>query len=151
MQLPVDAPTTLRVGLVDSRDDRRKVMRHVVEGFGTRAAVVGEAGSREGALLLVDKEKADVVVLDIRMPVAEGLLTVRDLHRSFPALGIVVCSFDLDRATADQALSEGVHTCLAKPASGPALLAALEAARPSDSLGADSMATASAGPAPQPE
>lgn len=120
--------STLLVALVDTRDDRRNLMRHLVDGGGKRASVVAEANSRDAALLVVDQERADAVVLDIRMPVPEGLRTIRDLRRSFPRLGIVVCSFDLDQVTVQHALAEGVSTCLAKPASQRDLLAALEAA-----------------------
>lgn len=103
-------------------------MRNLVDGCGERVSVVGEADSRDATLLLVDQQCSDIVLLDIRMPVAEGLRTIRDLRRSYPALAIVVCSFDLDPATAQEALAEGAHSCLPKPARRRDLLAALEAA-----------------------
>ena len=121
-------PSTVRVVLVDARDERRNLMHHVVEGDGQRALIVGEARSQDAALLLVNEERADAVVVDIAMPVHEGLRTIRALRRSFPRLGIVVCSFDLGGARAAQALAEGADACLAKPASRHDLLAALEAA-----------------------
>jgi DNA-binding NarL/FixJ family response regulator len=104
-----------RVVLVDARDDRRQLMRRVVEGDDDRAILVGEADTRAAALAVVDEQRADVVVIDVHMPVAEGLLTIAALRDSDPALGIVVCSFDLDPATVQRALDHGADTCLAKP------------------------------------
>jgi DNA-binding NarL/FixJ family response regulator len=129
--------TALRAVLVDDREKRRDVMRYLVQGDGTATAVVGVANSHDAALAAVREHKPDVAVIDIRMPVPEGLRTVRDLHKAFPDLGIVVCSFDLDEATALDARVEGAHACLAKPASRRALQKALEAAcsPPQDAAG----------------
>jgi DNA-binding NarL/FixJ family response regulator len=120
-------PTTppLGVVLVDARDDRRSVMRQLVERIGT-ATVVAEADSRDQALLLVGQHGADAVVVDVRMPVAEGLATIAALRQLSTALGIVVCSFDLDQGTADRALAEGADICLAKPVRPQDVQAAFE-------------------------
>jgi DNA-binding NarL/FixJ family response regulator len=136
-------PSPLRALLIDSRAERRPLMRLLVEGDGKRTTVVGEADSFDAALALVAAERADVAVVDIRMPEAEGLRTIRELHRSFPKLGIVVCSFDIDKATEMDALAEGAHALLPKPASRQAMQAALDAAC-STALDAESAVAASA-------
>jgi DNA-binding NarL/FixJ family response regulator len=107
-------PSPLRVILVDTRDDRRSVTRQLVERVAT-ATVVAEANSRAEAVVQVGREGADAVVVDVRMPIAEGLATIAELRRSSASLGIVVCSFDLDQGTAERALAEGADVCLAKP------------------------------------
>ena len=104
-----------RVVLVDSREDRRLLMRRVVEGDDAKAILVGEASTTAAALVVVDDQQADVVILDVHMPLSEGLRTIAALRDRWPALGIVVCSFDLDPATVQRALSHGADTCLAKP------------------------------------
>jgi len=119
----------LRVVLVDARAERRKLMFDVVEAPGDRARVVAEADSVEAARRAVDEECADAVLVDLRMPTAEGLRTVQHLRRAFPQLGIVVCSFDLSRATIEEALLAGADACLPKPASPYELVGALDAAR----------------------
>lgn len=119
----------LRVVLVDARAERRKLMFDVVEARGDRARVVAEADSLETARRAVDEECADAVLVDLRMPTAEGLRTVQQLRRVFPRLGIVVCSFDLSRATIEEALLAGADACLPKPASPYELVGALDAAR----------------------
>jgi DNA-binding NarL/FixJ family response regulator len=123
-----------RIVLVDSREERRQLMVNVVEAYADRASVVAQAGSRDSALLLVHEYQADGVVMDVRMPVGEGLATIAELRRRVPRLAIIVCSFDLDRATATKVLDHGANACLAKPVSPWELLAALDGARPATQL-----------------
>lgn len=123
------SPAQLRVVLVDAREERRKLMIDVVEGGGDRARVVSEADSLEAARAAVDAERPDAVVVDLRMPTAEGLRTVQQLRRVFPQLGIVVCSFDLTTASVQEALLAGADACLPKPASPYELVGAIDAAR----------------------
>lgn len=104
-----------RVVLVDSRDNRRQLMRLVVSGNDDKAILVGEADSRTAAVTVVERENADVVLLDVQMPVSEGLATIVALRERYPRLGIVACSFDLDSTTVQQALEAGADACLAKP------------------------------------
>ena len=116
--MPVDSPpltVARRVVLVDTRHERRDLMRWMVGGDDAIAMVVGEADSRDGALAVVEEKAADAVVLDVHMPVAEGLATISALRTRYPQIGIVVCSFDLDKATVQRVLEEGADGCLGKP------------------------------------
>ena len=80
----------LRVILADDSVLFRSGLAHLLadEGF----KVVGEAGDATGALELVDRERPDVAVLDIRMPPdhrTEGLeaaIAIRDRHPSTAVL-----------------------------------------------------------------
>lgn len=107
--------TARRVVLVDSRDNRRELMRLVVSGDDAKAILVGEAENETVALEVVSREKADAVIVDVQMPIPEGLATVAALRQRYPLLGIIACSFDLDASTVQRVLDEGADTCLAKP------------------------------------
>jgi len=119
----------LRVLLVDSRPERRKLMIDVVQGDGGGAVVVAEADGLGAALVAIEEEGADALLLDLRMPTVVGVHTVRVLRSTFPDLAIVVCSFDLDAPTIREALTAGAAACLRKPASPHELVVALETAR----------------------
>ena len=120
-------------------------MRHVVTGDDERAVLVGEADSGAAALVVVDEQRADAVVLDVRMPLAEGLRTIASLREHHPRLGIVVCSFDLDAATVQRVLDHGADAFLAKPVRRTDLYLALERLSSGDRGGEDPL-----GPAPAP-
>jgi CheY-like chemotaxis protein len=125
---PPPTITRLRVVLIDVRAERRQLMRRVVEGTETGAIVVAEADSGASALELVGQEHADAVVLDIQMPVQQGLEAIAALRAEYADLAIVVCSFHLDKHTRAEALEAGAGAYLAKPISPRELNAALRQA-----------------------
>jgi len=76
-----------------------------------------KAASGEEALDVVDKERPDAVVLDIRLPGIDGwevLNRLRD-RGHFPATPVVLLSAQVDAATAARAVELGCHAHLAKP------------------------------------
>jgi DNA-binding NarL/FixJ family response regulator len=106
-------------------------MRRVVEGTEAGATVVAEADDEDAAVLLVDQSHADAVVLDIQMPVEQGVRAIAALRERYRALAIVVCSFHLDGTTKERALVAGADAYLAKPISPRELNGALRKLCPS--------------------
>jgi DNA-binding NarL/FixJ family response regulator len=119
----------VRVVAVDSRQERRKVMRQLLE-HSFKPGEIAEADSRPAAVELVGRCHPDVVVLEIQMPLAEGLDTITDLGRMSPRPRIVVCSFHHDPATVEAARDRGADAYVAKPAGSAELRAALGAPLP---------------------
>jgi CheY-like chemotaxis protein len=107
----------LRVLLVDARPERRELIRHLVQGTGLAGIDVGEAGSGAEAVDLLDQGDRDVAVVEIQMPVHQGLETIAALRHRSSALRIVVCSFHGHRATKELALAGGADVYLDKPVS----------------------------------
>lgn len=117
-----------RVVLVDSRADRRSVMRQVFEHSGVDATVIGEADGETDAVALVEERGADLAVVELPSPVREGLAIVAALRRRFRSLAIVVISFNTDAAVKEKALAEGADAYLVKPVSAREVVAAIPAA-----------------------
>jgi DNA-binding NarL/FixJ family response regulator len=117
-------PEDVRVVAVDTRRERRQVMRQLLE-VSFRPAEIAEADSREAAIELVDRCQPELVVLEIQMPLEEGLETITALGFTSPRPRIVVCSFHRDAATIQGALDRGADAYLTKPASATQLRAAL--------------------------
>ena len=78
----------IRVVTVDSRNERRHVMRRLLE-LCVDQAEIGEADSREAAVELVGRCRPEVVVLEIAMPLDEGLGTITALIEMAQAKGEV--------------------------------------------------------------
>jgi len=114
----------VRVVAVDSRRERRHVIRRLLEQC-VEPAEIGEADSREAAVEVVGRCRPDVVILEIAMPVAEGLDTITALRLMSPPPRIVVCSFHHDATTIQAALDRGADAYLTKPAGTADLRAAL--------------------------
>jgi DNA-binding NarL/FixJ family response regulator len=116
----------VRVVAVDSRSERRHVIRRLLEHF-FQPAEIAEADSREAAIELVGRYHPDLVVLEIAMPLEEGLDTITALRLMSPRPRIVVYSFHHDAVTVQAALERGADAFVTKPAGSAELRAALGA------------------------
>jgi DNA-binding NarL/FixJ family response regulator len=88
-------------------------------------AVVGEAGSGEEALRLVERLRPDVVLLDLEMPGMDGIAVLRRLRDLDPAVRVVVfTAFDTDERILG-ALQAGAKGYLLKGAPRTELFAAI--------------------------
>jgi DNA-binding NarL/FixJ family response regulator len=89
-----DAP--VRLAVVDDDPMVRAALRMILGGD-SGLAVVAEAGDGEEALHVVPDSDADVVLMDIRMPVRDGLSATEELLRTRPGLKVIVLTtFDTD-------------------------------------------------------
>lgn len=103
-----------RVVVVDPRPERRAITSLFVERC-KPLTVVGLAGGLDEAETQIRAEQAGIAVVEIQMPVTEGLATIGVLHDRFPDLRIVVCSFHDDTATRDAARAQGADGYFTKP------------------------------------
>lgn len=123
-----DAAET-RVVLVDARPERRAVIRTLLEHSDIAASVLGEAGDEAEALATVEQCRADLVIMDFQAPVQDGLDAVAALRARFPALVILVGSFDADAAIRGDALAAGADGYVLKPFSARDIITAMRGVR----------------------
>ncbi|WP_432992357.1 response regulator [Dactylosporangium sp. CA-233914] len=99
-------------------------------------AVVGEASDGRAAVDLARRLRPDVVVMDIRMPVLDGIEATRQLAGpgvAEPIKTLVVTTFNLDEYVY-QALRAGASGFLLKDATPPQLIAAVRTVANGDAL-----------------
>jgi DNA-binding NtrC family response regulator len=94
------------------------------EGWRTTTASAGEA-----ALELLERERPEVVVQDLRMPGLSGLDLLRSLRRKDPDVAIIIATGHADIATAVEAMQLGAASFLVKPLDVRQLLDLADAAR----------------------
>ena len=73
------------------------------------------AASAEQALLLASQQPPDVVVMDVRLPGMDGLTALKQFHREFGPLPVIVITAFGDLATAVEAVRNGAFDYLCKP------------------------------------
>jgi len=114
----------IRVVLVDDQALFRAGVRMLVSSQ-PDMDVVGEAGDGREALEVIGRTRPDVVLMDIRMPVMDGLTaTAQVLAQPEPPRIVMLTTFDLDEAAA-RAIQQGASGFLLKDADPEFLLAAI--------------------------
>jgi DNA-binding NarL/FixJ family response regulator len=104
---------TRSVLLADDTADVRILMRSLLE-LGGHFTVVAEASNGEEAIEKAEVHRPDLVLLDLAMPVMDGLEALPEILRRSPDSKIAVMSgFARDRL-ADQALQLGAHGYIEK-------------------------------------
>lgn len=112
MSLSESAETAVRVLIADDAPDIRLLLKMYLSD--SRLEVVGEATNGAEAVELVGAEKPDAVILDLAMPVMDGLEAIPLIKQRSPDTKIVVLSgFEADRM-AERALGLGADTYLQK-------------------------------------
>lgn len=104
-----------QVLLADDHQLLRQALRRAMEDAGL--TVVGEAGDGEEAVRLAQTLHPDVVVMDVTMPVLDGVEATRRLHRALPELPIVVLTMHGEAALRREAIEAGAAGFLTKDSS----------------------------------
>jgi DNA-binding NarL/FixJ family response regulator len=126
---------SIRVVLADDQPLVRMGLRALVDAE-PDIEIVGEAGNGRDALEVVRRARPDVVVMDVRMPVVDGLEATRQIAAT-PSLGgvrvLVLTTFEIDEYVFE-ALSAGAAGFLLKDAEPSELLRAIRVVAAGDSL-----------------
>jgi CheY-like chemotaxis protein len=104
----------VRVLVVDDHPDVRFLVRAILDDAGPEATFAGEAGSAEEAVAALDTVEPDVVVLDARMPGADGFEAAGMLLERRPGLPILLCSAIVDDEIRSRARAAGIAACVSK-------------------------------------
>ena len=115
--------TALRVVIADDQGIVRGGLRMILEAAGID--VVGEAADGKAAVEIVSRLKPDVVLMDIRMPVLDGIEATRRLVRDHPSTKILVLTTYGADEYVYEALRAGAAGFLLKMDSPPRLVDAV--------------------------
>jgi serine phosphatase RsbU (regulator of sigma subunit) len=105
-------PQTAKILFID---DDKLVRRSVKDYFEDNGFTLIEAENGKQGLELFKKEKPDIVVTDLQMPVLGGLEVLKTLTKEFPEVPVVVISEPEGLDDVIQALRIGAWDCLTKP------------------------------------
>ncbi len=103
-----------RILIVDDDEISRDILCHALEGHGFQTTT---ASSADRALALIRHDRPDLVLLDISMPLRDGIQTLRDIRQSATAaeLPVLMVTSDQQRRQIIRAFSAGANDYLVKP------------------------------------
>ena len=141
-----------RLLLVDDHKLLRQGLRRAVEEAGFD--VVGEAGDGEEAVRLAVELQPDLVLMDVSMPVLDGIEATRRLRQSAPEARVVMLTMHGEEETVSRALRAGAVAYLLKDCTSDQVAETLHAVAAGDTdLSADlarSLLAELPGPGPEP-
>jgi len=122
-----EAGARLRVVIADDQASVREGLVLLLGGL-PGIEVVGAAADGEQALRVVAERKPDAILLDLHMPVLDGIGATRRLAAEHPEVAVVVLTTFADDTSVLDALHAGARSYLTKDADHTEIAKALQAA-----------------------
>lgn len=117
----------IRVLMVDDHEIVRmglNMLLETLEGY----EIAGEAGNGREALMFLEKNETDIILLDLMMPVMDGLTFMRKYAASGIKAPVVILTTLDDKERIQEAIALGAKSYLLKDASRDTLARTLHAA-----------------------
>ena len=105
-------PKRLKVLVVDDEPDMAESVERVLRGAGHETIVETES---EAALSVVERERPDVVITDLRMPGLDGLSLLTLIKEAHPEVPVIVLTGYASIDSAVEAMRRGAADFLSKP------------------------------------
>jgi NarL family two-component system response regulator LiaR len=103
----------IKVLLVDDHAVLRSGMRYILDVIDT-IEVIGEASNGVEALEKISRERPDIVLMDILMPVMDGIEATRQITQKYPEIQVVILSSFEEKHQVSSALKAGAISYLTK-------------------------------------
>ncbi|GLB31524.1 pilus assembly protein CpaE [Lacrimispora amygdalina] len=111
----------IRVVIADDSKDARDSIKSMLE-LEKMIEVVGEAGNGIEAVQLARETLPDIILMDINMPVKDGISATEEINVDFPEIAIIMISVQNEREYLRKAMVAGAREFVAKPFSYDDLL-----------------------------
>lgn len=116
---------TMQVVIADDHDVLRSGVRSLFESH-PQWTVCGEASDGEQAVALAARLHPDLIILDVTMPVMNGLQAATKIREVSPSTKIVILSMHESPYITQKALQAGADIFLSKSNAGGKLLQAVD-------------------------
>ena len=107
------ASNVIRLVIADDHDAVRHSLRMVMETYDD-IEVVGEAANGKEAVELCERLQPDLVLMDLKMPVMDGVTATKLIRQQFPHIRVLVLTSGIDMDMITAALLAGAQGYLEK-------------------------------------
>ena len=118
----------IRVVIADDQRLFAESLQFVLQGASQgRVEVTGIAENGEEAVSMVKRDRPAVVLMDVRMPVMDGVQATRIIHKNYPETKVLILTTFDDDDLAVRALSSGATGYVLKDVAAEDLILSIEA------------------------
>ncbi len=114
----------LTIVVVDDSADYREIVRYLLASV-SDVRIVGEAADGEEALVIVHRERPDIVITDLMMPRLNGIELTRHIRQELPGTRVILMSSYTEEAYRLMASDGGADVFVSKRVIYDALLPAI--------------------------
>ena len=103
----------IRAAIVEDQEILRKSLKIVIESI-SDIKIVGTAENGEEAIALCEKETIDIVLMDIQMPVMNGVTATEEIKKRWPDIKVIILTTFQDVNHVLNALNAGAEGYMLK-------------------------------------
>lgn len=121
----MEAYLTVRVMIVDNHRIMRQGLRSLIEKE-AGIEVCGEAADGRSAVIMAHEIKPDVIIMDVTLPVLNGIEATRQIVADCPSIKVLILSMHFDRRFVEGALDARASGYLLKECAFEEVVQAIE-------------------------
>ncbi len=114
-----------RILIADDHEMMRRVLRNLINSH-VGWQVCAEAKDGSEAVAQVKEQQPDLVVLDLAMPVMDGMRAAREIKKATPKMRMIMFTLHASPEIEEQAKNAGIRRVVSKAHNGARLLIAIE-------------------------
>ncbi|MBD3419170.1 MAG: response regulator [Chitinivibrionales bacterium] len=106
----------MRVLLVDDSNTMHKIQRNQLGGIGI-TDIIDAANGQEGMEKLAENMPVDIVLLDINMPIMDGMAMLRNVRQNpaYKDVKIIMVTSESEKSKVIEAVGAGANGYIVKP------------------------------------
>ncbi|SHI96007.1 pilus assembly protein CpaE [Clostridium cavendishii DSM 21758] len=116
----------IKILIADDIKETRDVIKKILSLQKENIEVVGEADNGEEVLKLIPKIKPDVVLMDINMPILNGLEATERITTEYPYVMVIIMSVQAESEYLKKAMFHGAKEYIIKPFNYDSLIETIE-------------------------
>ncbi|MFJ7731215.1 response regulator [Lysinibacillus sp. NPDC097231] len=105
--------TMIKAAIVEDQEILRKSLKIVIESI-SDIQIVGTAENGEAAIALCERENLDVLLMDIQMPVMDGVKATEEIKKRWPNIKVIILTTFQDVTHVLNALNAGAEGYILK-------------------------------------
>ena len=105
----------IKILIADDIEETRNVIKKILGLNKENIEVVGEAENGEEVINLIPKVKPDIVLMDINMPVLNGLEATERITMEYPSVMVIIMSVQAESEYLKKAMFHGAKEYIIKP------------------------------------